>query len=428
MDPRIMSLPIDRLYQSLRGSGVARFFEHFESLFPDTHMKDLVVDAGGPGREIVIQGRRVVNFGSDSFLGLDLDPRVKQAVVRGIEKWGTHNGSSRAFTSVRANVVAEEKIARWLGTEAALIYPSVTLANAGAIPGLVTKADAIVADEYAHNSIHEGNKIARANGTRVITFKHNDLNSLADTLKSARPYRHALITIDGVYSMSGALPPLRQMHALALENDGVLYIDDAHGTGVMGTNGRGTVFDNVGTYDNLFVIGSLSKAFSCLGGFVGCTRDFQRLLKIRSNSYIFGGPVAPAYLEAVCTVVDILMSDEYEQLKQRLQSNLEQIVGGAQKLGLTVLGGLTPIISIFVGDEEATLCAGKFLFERGFYVQSVTFPAVPYRSGVIRIQINANHTLEQIAGLVDAFKALCEAVPMPGAEPMRRAAIKPLAA
>lgn len=422
MDPRIMSLPIDDLHQSLRTSGVARFFEHFEALFPNTHMKDLVVDAGGPGREVEIQGRRVVNFGSDSFLGLDLDRRVKDSIIRGVEKWGTHNGTSRAFASVRANVEAEEKIAHWLGTEASLIYPSVTLANAGAIPGLVTKSDVIVADEYAHNSIHEGNKIARASGTRVISFKHNDLNSLADTLKSARPYKHALITIDGVYSMSGALPPLKQMHALALENDAVLYVDDAHGTGVMGTHGRGTVLDNAGTYDNLFVVGSLSKAFSCLGGFVGCTKAFQRLLKIRSNSYIFGGPVAPCYLEAVCTVVDILMSDEYEQISKRLQSNLQQLVQAAKQLGLMVLGGLTPIISILVGDEEATLCAGKFLFERGFYVQSVTFPAVPYRSGVIRIQINANHTSEQITGLVEALKDLCEAIPLPGAEPMRRAA------
>jgi 7-keto-8-aminopelargonate synthetase-like enzyme len=422
MDPRIMSLPIDNLYKSLRSSGVARFFEHFESLFPDTHMKDLVVDAVGPGREIVIQGRRVVNFGSDSFLGLDLDPRVKEAVVRGVEKWGTHNGSSRAFASVRANVVAEEKIAAWLGTEAALIYPSVTLANAGAIPGLVTKTDVIIADEYAHNSIHEGNKIARSNGTRVFSFKHNDLNSLADALKNARPYKHALITIDGVYSMSGALPPLKQMHRLALANNAILYIDDAHGTGVMGTHGRGTVFDNLGTYDNLFVIGSLSKAFSCLGGFVGCTKEFQRLLKIRSNSYIFGGPVAPCYLEAVCTVVDILMSDEYGRLSNRLQSNLRQLVQGARELGLIVLGGLTPIISILVGDEEATLQAGTFLFERGYYVQSVTFPAVPYHSGVIRVQINANHTAQQIGGLVRALKELRMAIPMPGAEPLRRAA------
>jgi 7-keto-8-aminopelargonate synthetase-like enzyme len=287
-----------------------------------------------------------------------------------------------------------------------LIYPSVTLANAGAIPGLATRSDIIVADEYAHNSIHEANKIARANGSRVFTFRHNDVGHLAEILRSARPYRNALITIDGIYSMSGELPPLCEMHEIALENDAVLYVDDAHGTGVIGRHGRGTVFESLGTYENLFVAGSLSKAFSCLGGFVGCPKDFHLLLKIRSNSYIFGGPVAPGYLEGVCAVIDILMSPEYEQLNARLQANLKLLVHGLEQLGLTVLGGHTPIISVLVGDEEKTLRSGLYLFERGFYVQSVIFPAVPYHAGVLRVQVNANHTSEQISGLIDAFEEL----------------------
>jgi 7-keto-8-aminopelargonate synthetase-like enzyme len=408
-----MSLPIEKLYASLRQNGVARFMEHFAAQFPDTHMKDLVIDKMGPGRTVEIQGRRVVNFGSDSFLGLDRDPRVHEALIRGVQRWGSHNGASRAFASVASNIEAEEKIAHWLGTESALIYPSVTLANAGAIPGLVTKSDLIACDEYAHNSIQEGNKIAKSNGTRVAIFKHNDLNDLERVLKTARPYRHALITIDGVYSMSGQLPPLQSMHTLALENDAVLYVDDAHGTGVLGEHGRGTVFENLGTYDNTFVIGSLSKAFSCMGGFVGCPKGFQRLLKIRSNSYIFGGPVAPCYLDAVCTVVDILMSDEYDVLKDRLARNQELLVRGAESLGLIVLGGLTPIISILVGDEEATLISGRYLFERGYYVQSVTFPAVPYHAGVLRIQINSNHQPGEVLGLVDALRELQGKVALP---------------
>jgi 7-keto-8-aminopelargonate synthetase-like enzyme len=417
-----MSLPIQNLYQSLRKNGVARFMEHFEALFPNAHMKDLVMDAAGPGREAVMAGRRVINFGSDSFLGLDQDPRIKAAIIRGVEKWGTHNGTSRAFSSVRANIEAEEKIAAWLGTEAALIYPSVTLANAGAIPGLVTKSDIIVSDEYAHNSIQEANKVAKANGARIFTFPHNDIGRLEAILRHARPYKHALISVDGVYSMSGDLPPLKDMHRVALANDAVLYVDDAHGTGVLGAHGRGSVHDNLGTYENVFVVGSLSKAFSCLGGFVGCPREFHKMLKIRSNSYIFGGPVAPCYLEAVCTVVDILMSDEYEALQARLHANLERLVHGAQKLGLFVLGGLTPIISVLVGDEEATLRAGLFLFERGFYVQSVTFPAVPYHAGVLRIQINANHEPAQIDGLLAALAEMRSQITLPDAERLNRAA------
>src|SRR5206468_10802738 len=132
------------------------------------------------------------------------------AVIRGTECWGTHNGASRAFSSVRANAVAEEKLAAWLGTEACLIYPSVTLANMGAIPGLVGKQDLLVVDEHAHNSIQEGAKIAKANGTRVALFSHCDPADLGRVLTSAGSYRVAVVAIDGVYSMSGALPPLKE--------------------------------------------------------------------------------------------------------------------------------------------------------------------------------------------------------------------------
>src|SRR5262249_48370186 len=153
--------PMRRLASALRQNGLIRFIEHYESLFPTTHLKDLVVDEIGPHRQIVVGGKTVVNFGSDSFLGLDQDPRVKEAVRCGVLNWGTHNGASRAFASVRANVEAEDKLAAWLGTEATLIYPSVTLANMGAIPGLVGRNDLLVVDEQAHNSIQEGARIAK---------------------------------------------------------------------------------------------------------------------------------------------------------------------------------------------------------------------------------------------------------------------------
>ncbi len=173
-----------------------------------SHLKDLVIDEMGPGREMVVLGRRVINFGSDSFLGLDQDPRVQQAIRNGLRKWGTHNGSSRAFASVRANIVAEQGLADWLGVESTLIYPSVMLANLGAIPGLTGRQDAIAMDEMAHSSMQEAAKIARAGGTKVATFAHNDAAALEQTLAGLQPYRCALVCIDGVYSMSGKIPPM----------------------------------------------------------------------------------------------------------------------------------------------------------------------------------------------------------------------------
>src|SRR5262249_27136101 len=196
----------------LRQNGLVRFVEHFHELFPTNHMKDMVVDRIGPDRVIEVAGRSVVNFGSDSFLGLDQDPRVQEAIREGVRRWGAHNGASRAFSSVRSNEDAELKIAEWLGTEDALIYPSVSLANFGALPGLAGRNDLIILDEHAHNSMQEGAKIAKANGVRVETFCHSDPADLERVFREAAGYRIGVVAIDGVYSMSGALPPLAQLN------------------------------------------------------------------------------------------------------------------------------------------------------------------------------------------------------------------------
>jgi glycine C-acetyltransferase len=292
----------------------------------------------------------------------------------------------------------------------------------GAIPGLVGRRDLLVIDEHAHNSMQEGAKIAKANGTPLVSFSHCDPADLERVFREAGDYRVALVAIDGVYSMTGALPPLKALNEMCLKHRAVLYVDDAHGTGVLGQHGRGTVLNALGNYDNTLVVGSLSKGFSCMGAFIGCPAPFKRLLKMRSNTYIFGGPVAPAYLDAICVVCDILMSGEYALLSRRLNANLKRLTSGAQKLGLNVLGGQTPIVSILVGDEAATLNAGHFLFKKGYYVQSVTFPAVPYHAGVLRIQVNANHSSGAIDGLVGALAALQEVIPMPGPESLNAAA------
>ena len=401
---------------AVKQSGLVRFVEHFARQYPDCHLKDLVVEEVFSNRRMSVNGVQVTNFGSDSFLGLDEDPRVREAVIRGVRKWGTHNGASRAFSCVKANEEAEARLAAWLGTEAVLIFPSVTLANMGAIPGLVGKQDLLIVDEHAHNSIQEAARLVKGSGGRVETFSHCDPYHLEEVLQANTDYRVALVAIDGVYSMSGEVPPLRQLNEVAMANRAVLYVDDAHATGVLGKQGRGTVLNALPNYDNVLVVGSLSKGFSCAGGFIGCTNEFHRLLKIRSNTYIFGGPVTPPYLEAICTVCDILTSAEYDVLCQRLQTNLQQFTSGARSLGLAVLGGDTPIVSILVGDEEDTLNTGHFLFQRGYYVQSVTFPAVPYHAGVLRVQINANHLPESIEGLLSELGKLHMTNPLPGPE------------
>ncbi len=417
-----MTEPMRRLADTLRKSSIVRFLDHFAHQFPESHMKDLVVDELGPGRSMVVGGRRVVNFGSDSFLGLDRDPRVMAALERGVHAWGTHNGASRAFASVRANAQAEERLARWLGTEGVLIYPSVTLANVGAIPALMGRNDLLVLDSRAHNSIQEGAKIAGANGAKVASFASSDPSALDDVLRGAGPHRAAMVAVDGVFSMSGALAPLAELNAVAMDHGAVLYVDDAHGTGTLGDRGRGTVLGALGSYDNAIVVGSLSKAFSCFGGFVGCSAEIKELLKMKSSTFIFGGPVPPPYLEAVLAALAIIDSEEYESIHARLHANLGRIAGGMGRLGLAVLGGSQPILSVLVGDEADTLAAGRFLFDRGYYVQSVVFPAVPYHAGVLRIQANANHSDEAIDGLLGALDALRSVVAMPEPDALGRLA------
>jgi 7-keto-8-aminopelargonate synthetase-like enzyme len=399
-----------RLAEVLRQTSLVRYIGHLEEQFPTGHLKDLLIDEVGPDRMIRVGDRWVVNFGSDSFLGLDQDPRVHDALLRGIRRWGTHSGASRAFASIRSNAEAEDRLARWLGTEAALIYPSVMLANLGALPGLVGRPDLLVVEDQAHHSIQEGAKIARAGGARQAAFSQEDPHSLEHALQQARPYRCAVVALDGVSSMSGRLPPLAELDAVARRHDAILYVDDAHGTGVLGPRGRGTVPEALGSLDNALVVGSLSKAFSCAGGFIGCTGEFKRLLKIRSSTYVFGGPVPPPYLEAICTVLDILDSEEYQPLRDRLDRNIRRLTEGLARFGLAVLGGLAPIVCILVGGEEETLEAGRLLFERGYYVQSVAFPAVPYHAGVLRIQVNANHSPEAIDGLLAALVGLRELI------------------
>jgi 7-keto-8-aminopelargonate synthetase-like enzyme len=213
--------------------------------------------------------------------------------------------------------------------------------------------------------------------------------------------------------MSGRIPPMAELNRVARAADAVLYIDDAHGTGVLGEQGRGTVLETLGSYDNTFVVGSLSKAFSCAGGFIGCPAAFHRLLKIRCSTYVFGGPVVPSFLEAIGVVVDILGSAEYQTLRARLDAAIRRLTQGLSDLGLVVMGAATPIVSVLTGDESDTLNAGKFLFDRGYYVQSVLFPAVPYHAGVLRIQCNANHDGASIDGLIDAFAALARSMSLP---------------
>lgn len=398
---------VDRLTAHLSRDRIVRLALLFLDNMPDIHLKGLCVDALEDQRRMRIGDRELINFGSDSFLGLDRHPAVQQALHEATARWGTHNGASRAFFSVQLCEEAERRLARWLGVEDTLIFPSVTLANIGLLPAVATKGDLLVVDRQAHDTLHQAAKIAAADGAVLQEVSPLCAESLESVLAKSSA-QNCVVAVDGVYSMTGRIPPLQQIDEVTRRHGGILYVDDAHGTGVVGPGGRGAAYLSLGGLDQVLMVGSLSKGFSCMGAFVTCNSKLKRVLTLRSSTFIFGGPVPPPYLAAVCAVCEILESPEYEQLLGRLQRLIQRLTAGVRALGLTVLGGVAPIISVVIGDIERTFRAGKWLFDKGYYVQSATYPAVPLNAGLLRILVNANHTDEAIDGLLGALSEMKE--------------------
>jgi 7-keto-8-aminopelargonate synthetase-like enzyme len=396
---------VKRLQDHLCRDRFTRIGLTFLNHFQDIHLKGLLIDEMDDQRGMRVGSQKLYNFGSDSFLGLDRHPAVTRAMVEAVGPWGTHNGASRAFSSPRLCDEAERKLAHWLGVEDTLIYPSVTLANAGLIPAVTRQGDLLVVDRLSHDSIQQAAKVAAANGARLRELHPCCPAPLAELLRG-ESYDSAVVALDGVYSMTGKIPPLAELDATARACGAILYVDDAHGTGVIGPRGRGAAYAALGSLDNVLVVGSLSKAFSCMGAFVTCNTELKDVLAMRSSTFIFGGPVPPPYLAAISAVCDIINSPEYDKLIGHLHRLIARLTDGIRALGLSVLGGQSAIISVTVGDIERTLEAGKWLFDRGFYVQSATFPAVPINGGLLRIQVNANHTVEAVDSLLNALADL----------------------
>ncbi|HTN74462.1 MAG TPA: pyridoxal phosphate-dependent aminotransferase family protein [Pirellulaceae bacterium] len=386
----------------LKRDKVTKLALSFLDRYCDSHLKDFDVDEIDDARRMRIGKTSVVNFGSDSFLGLDRDERLRNAMAEAAPRWGTHNGASRAFWSIALCTEAEHRLAKWLGVPDTLIYTSVTLANVGLLPALVAKGDLLVVDRLSHDSIQEGAKIAQANGATLRELSPCTPDALR-ALVASEPHKGLVVAVDGIYSMTGKLAPLEELDAVTRELGGTLYVDDAHGTGVVGPRGRGAANKVLGGLDRVLMVGSLSKAFSCLGAFVTCDTELKRILKIKSSTFIFGGPVPPPYLAAVIAACEILDSPEGDTLLMKLHGKIARLTNGLRDWEFVVLGEAGAIVSVLIGDIEKTFFAGKWLFDRGFYVQSATYPAVPITEGLLRIQVNANHADEDIDRLLAAL-------------------------
>ncbi len=377
--------------------------EKIESLKEEGVYRELPVFDGPNEAEINLNGQRVINLSSNNYLGFANHPRLKQAAIAAVEKYGVGAGAVRTIVG---NMDIHEELETVLATfkreEAVMVFQSGFNCNAGAIQAIVEKGDLIVSDELNHASIIDGVRLSRAD---KAVFKHSDMADLDRVLKEKRgDYNNVLIITDGVFSMDGDLARLPEIVALAEAYDCLTYVDDAHGSGVLGENGRGTVdhFNLHGKVD--FTIGTLSKALGVMGGYVAGSKTMKQWLSHRGRPLLFSTALPPAVVGALIEGLKMMM--ETSEFTERLWDNARYLKAGLKDLGYDIGHSETPITPVMIGDEARTMAFSKALMARGVFGSAIVFPTVPKGAGRIRLMVSAAHTREQLDRALEAFKAL----------------------
>ncbi|KKK37335.1 2-amino-3-ketobutyrate CoA ligase [Mesobacillus campisalis] len=353
---------------------------------------DPLQSANGP--LIQINGRELVNLSSNNYLGLATDDRLKKAAIEAVNTYGVGAGAVRTINgTLEIHLELEEKLAQFKKTEAAIAYQSGFNCNMAAISAVMDKNDAILSDELNHASIIDGCRLSRAT---IIRFNHSDMVDLRTKAKEARDsgkYNKIMVITDGVFSMDGDIAKLPEIVEIAEEFDLITYVDDAHGSGVLG-DGAGTV-KHFGLSDKIdFQIGTLSKAIGVVGGYVAGKRDLIDWLKVRSRPFLFSTSLTPADVAASIKAIEIL--SESTELNQRLWENANYLKAGLEKLGFDIGDSETPITPCIIGDEVQTQKFSSRLNEEGVYAKSIVFPTVPRGTGRVRNMPSAAHTKEML--------------------------------
>ncbi|WP_308639952.1 glycine C-acetyltransferase [Paenibacillus silvisoli] len=359
---------------------------------------------GGNGPLIHIDGRELINLSSNNYLGLAGDERLIQAAERALRKYGVGAGAVRTINgTMDVHEELETKLARFKQTEAAIAYQSGFNCNMAAISAVMEAGDAILSDELNHASIIDGCRLTKA---KVIRFKHSDMEDLEKQAKAAREsgeYNKIMVITDGVFSMDGDIAKLPEIVEIAERYDLITYVDDAHGSGVLG-KGAGTV-KHFGLSDRVdFQIGTLSKAIGVVGGYVAGKRELIEWLKVRSRPFLFSTATPPAIVAACSAALDIL-SDSAE-LQEKLWSNAAYFRKGLEQLGFNTGHTETPIIPCIIGDEMKTQQFSKELFEAGVYAKAIVFPTVAKGMGRVRNMPTAAHTTEMLDRALSIYESV----------------------
>ncbi|WP_455497302.1 serine palmitoyltransferase [Coprobacter sp.] len=350
--------------------------------------------------EVIINGKKVLMFGSNSYLGLTNHPKIKEAAIAATKKYGTGCAGSRFLNgTLDIHVELEKRLARFVGKEEAIIYSTGFQVNLGVISCLTGREDYIIWDELDHASIIEGRRLSFST---QLKFKHNDMASLEKVLKSCPEDKVKLIVVDGVFSMEGDVANLPEIVRLAKMYNAAVYVDEAHGIGVFGKQGRGTC-DHFGVAQDVdLIMGTFSKSFASLGGFVATDSVTANYLRHNSRSYIFSASITPASTAAVSAALDI-MESEPERMAH-LWDMTHYALDGFRNMGCEIGHTSTPIIPLFIRDNNKTFRITRELFDEGVFVNPVVSPAVPSDSTLIRFSLMATHTKDQLDFALDKIQ------------------------
>ncbi len=349
--------------------------------------------------EVVMNGKRMIMVGSNNYLGLTNHPKVKEAAVEAIKKYGTGCAGSRFLNgTLDIHVKLEEKLASFMRREAALVFSTGFQVNLGVISALVGKDDMVIIDKMDHASIVDGCRLSYG---EVRRYKHNDMVDLERVLTEDNG-RGKLIVVDGVFSMEGDIVPLPEVLEIAKKHGARLMVDDAHGIGVLGKTGRGTA-EHFGFENEVdLIMGTYSKSLASIGGFIAGDADVIHYIKHSARALIFSASPPPASVAAVSAALDII-ENEPERI-ERLWKNTRKMLIGFKELGFEVGASQTPIIPIIVGEDEIAFKTVMMLQAEGVFANVAVSPAVPPGKALIRTSYMATHTDEHLDKVLDAFK------------------------
>ena len=343
--------------------------------------------------------RSVVNLSSNNYLGLTTHPRLRQRALEAVEAFGVGTGSVRTIAGTMAmHMELERKLAEFKKVEAVVVFQSGFTANAGTVSAILTKEDVVISDELNHASIIDGCRLSRA---AIKVFPHKDVDAARKIITGLPAGQRKLLITDGVFSMDGDLGPLPELCELAEETGCIMMVDDAHASGVFGTNGRGTI-DHFGVHGRVDVqVGTLSKAIGALGGYVAGTHALIDFLHHRARPFLFSTSHPPAVAAACIAAIDVLL--EEPEIIDRLWENTRFFKSGLEALGFNTGVSESPITPVITGDGALAMTLSDRLFQEGVFAQGIAFPTVAREKARVRTIVTATHTREDLQYALDTF-------------------------